>query len=361
LANERAMNGLSMAVASAPRAAIDASRLRGLAAGLVAASHAAVFPFTAMGLMGTLMSAVFLGDRLTPRELLGIIVVVSGLVVLSGLDPASLSGRALLGDLLFVGAGSLWAGFGIVMRQQRLDPLLATAVISFAALTTYVPVYLGSTGLARLLAAAPTVIWTELLVQGLIAGAGTLYTYSKMVSRSWAKWPNEVTTTSPVTTRSPTWPASSGLCRANVSANAWRTSRTWRAGSNAFMHGQRPGAPTRGRWSSTAHPLSTMLPSRFCSGRTRRRYVEAVAGAVVAVQATPAPGGCRRCDAPTGCSRRDAGEGRSGRTATFSIAASQDRSPACQNDVPLAVAGRPTAPRRRRTAGRSPGGSGGWP
>ena len=146
------------------------------------ASHAAVFPFTAMSVMGTLMAAAFLGDRLTVRKVLGIAVVVTGLVILSGLDLASLSGRALLGDALFIAAGTLWAGFGIVMRKQRLDPLLATAVISFAALVTYVPVYLGTAGLARLLATAPTVLWTELIVQGLIAGAGTLYTYSKMVA-----------------------------------------------------------------------------------------------------------------------------------------------------------------------------------
>lgn len=146
------------------------------------ASHAAVFPFTAMSVMGTLMSVVFLGDRLTLRKALGIAVVVIGLIVLSGLDLGSLSGRALLGDALFVAAGTLWAGFGIVMRRQRIDPLLATAVISFVALVTYVPAYLGLNGLSRLLAAAPPVIWTELLVQGLIAGAGTLYTYSKMVS-----------------------------------------------------------------------------------------------------------------------------------------------------------------------------------
>jgi drug/metabolite transporter (DMT)-like permease len=146
------------------------------------ASHAAVFPFTAMSVMGTLMSVAFLGDRLTLRKVLGIAIVVTGLVILSGLDLRSLSGRALLGDALFIAAGTLWAGFGIVMRKQRLDPLLATAVISFAALVTYVPAYLGTTGLARLLATAPSVVWAELLVQGLVAGAGTLYTYSKMVA-----------------------------------------------------------------------------------------------------------------------------------------------------------------------------------
>jgi drug/metabolite transporter (DMT)-like permease len=146
------------------------------------ASHAAVFPFTAMSVMGTLMSAAFLGDRLTLRKAGGIAVVVAGLVVLSGLDIHSLTGQALWGDALFIAAGTLWAGFGIVMRKQRIDPLLATAVISFFALVTYVPIYLATVGIHRLLAVAPTVLWTEVIVQGLIAGAGTLYTYSKMVA-----------------------------------------------------------------------------------------------------------------------------------------------------------------------------------
>ncbi len=146
------------------------------------AAHAAVFPFTAMSVMGTLMSAVFLGDRLTLRKAGGIAVVVAGLVVLSGLDIRSMTGRALWGDVLFIAAGTLWAGFGIVMRKHRIDPLLATAIISFFALVTYVPTYLATVGIHRLLAVAPTVLWTEALVQGLIAGAGTLYTYSKMVA-----------------------------------------------------------------------------------------------------------------------------------------------------------------------------------
>jgi drug/metabolite transporter (DMT)-like permease len=146
------------------------------------ASHAAVFPFTAMSIMGTLMSVWFLGDRLTLRKASGIAVVVTGLVILSGLELASMSGKALVGDVLFIAAGTLWAGFGILMRKRGLDPLGATAVISFAALVTYVPLYLGYVGLDRLLATPAPVVWTELLVQGVIAGVGTLYTYSKMVS-----------------------------------------------------------------------------------------------------------------------------------------------------------------------------------
>jgi drug/metabolite transporter (DMT)-like permease len=145
-------------------------------------SHAAVFPFAAMSVMGLLLSAMALGDRITARKGLGIAVVLAGLVLLSGVEASSFTGRAALGDAMFIAAGTLWAGFGILLRQHRLDPLLATAVVSFSALITYVPVYLLATGGARLLAATPAVLWIEVLVQGLIAGAGTLFTYAKMVA-----------------------------------------------------------------------------------------------------------------------------------------------------------------------------------
>lgn len=145
-------------------------------------SHAAVFPFAAMSVMGLLLSARVFGDRITARKGTGIGLVLAGLVLLSGVEAASFTARAALGDAMFVLAGSLWAGFGILLRRHRLDPLLATAVVSFSALVSYVPVYLLATGGARLLAATPAVLWTELLVQGLIAGAGTLFTYAKMVA-----------------------------------------------------------------------------------------------------------------------------------------------------------------------------------
>lgn len=146
------------------------------------ASHAAVFPFTAMSVMGMVLSAVVLREKLSPRKLAGIGVVLVGLLLLSGVDAASFTARAALGDVMFLAAGTLWAGFGIVLRKHRLDPLLATAVVSLSALLTYVPAYFVWVGAACLMAVAPQVLWTEVLVQGVIAGAGTLFTYAKMVS-----------------------------------------------------------------------------------------------------------------------------------------------------------------------------------
>ena len=71
--------------------------------------------------------------------------------------------------------------FGILLRKHRLDPLVATAVVSVSALLTYVSAYLWYSGTARLVASASAVLWIEVLVQGAIAGAGTLFTHATMV------------------------------------------------------------------------------------------------------------------------------------------------------------------------------------
>jgi drug/metabolite transporter (DMT)-like permease len=146
------------------------------------ASHAAVFPFAAMSIMGMLIGAVVLRDPLTLRRASGIALVLCGLVLISGISAGSFSAAGLLGDAMFVLAGALWAGFGVLLRRHRLDPLLATAVIAFSALVTFAPVYLWTTGAAGLLALDAEVIAIEALVQGVIAGAGTLFTYAKMVT-----------------------------------------------------------------------------------------------------------------------------------------------------------------------------------
>jgi drug/metabolite transporter (DMT)-like permease len=63
-------------------------------------SHAAVFPFTAMSVMGMVLGAVVLGDRMTLRRIAGIAVVLTGLVLVSGVEASSLTLRASIGALL---------------------------------------------------------------------------------------------------------------------------------------------------------------------------------------------------------------------------------------------------------------------
>ncbi|CAN7396510.1 MULTISPECIES: DMT family transporter [unclassified Variovorax] len=144
-------------------------------------SHATVFPFAAMSVMGMLLGAAVLGERISARKGMAIALVVVGLLLVSGLQRSSFAG-SLLGDAMFIAAGTLWAGFGIVLKRHRLDPLLATSVIAFSALVSYLPAYLVLTGAQGLSSAQSHVLWLEVLVQGLIAGCGTLFTYARAVS-----------------------------------------------------------------------------------------------------------------------------------------------------------------------------------
>jgi drug/metabolite transporter (DMT)-like permease len=144
-------------------------------------SHGAVFPFAAMSVAGTVLAAIFLADPLTNRKMIGIGIVIAGLLTLSGVSAASLTGRASIGDALFIAAGSLWAGFGVVMRKFHLDPVLATAVAGTFGLAVYVPFYLATEGMDRIAHTDGSLLAIEVWVQGVLAGMGTVYTYAKTV------------------------------------------------------------------------------------------------------------------------------------------------------------------------------------
>jgi uncharacterized membrane protein len=60
-------------------------------------SHAAAMPFAAMSLAGLVLSALVLGERITRRKALGIGIVLSGLVLLSGVELHALTPQAALG------------------------------------------------------------------------------------------------------------------------------------------------------------------------------------------------------------------------------------------------------------------------
>lgn len=146
------------------------------------ASHGALFPIAAMSIMGLVVGWLVLGERMGLRKVASIGLVLVGLLFLAGMDPARFSAPTLAGEVMYVAAGTLWAGFHIVLRRRRLDPLLATSVAFASALATYLPLYLALRGTSHLLAVPAAVVWVEVFVQGLIGG-GTLMTYAMIVTR----------------------------------------------------------------------------------------------------------------------------------------------------------------------------------
>jgi drug/metabolite transporter (DMT)-like permease len=144
------------------------------------ASHAAIFPAASTSLMGMLLAAAFLADRLGAAHILGAAMVVLGLSMLWRLLPDPFDSGALIGDLLFILAGAMWAGLFILLRKYQLDALLATSVILPCAdyLRSHLPVRDWRDHVARRHHVARL---DRGAVQGVLAGACVIYASAKTV------------------------------------------------------------------------------------------------------------------------------------------------------------------------------------
>lgn len=133
-------------------------------------AHGAVLQPAALTFGGMGLAALVLKDRLTRARLIGGLVIFLGLAVIAG--PGLLSGGALtpLGDAMFVAAGLMWAGFTVLTRRWGIALLAATAAVSVLSLLIYGPLYLGFVGVERLLAQPWSILFPQIVVQGLLSG-----------------------------------------------------------------------------------------------------------------------------------------------------------------------------------------------
>jgi drug/metabolite transporter (DMT)-like permease len=132
-----------------------------------------------MPLFVALIGAMVLGERFSSARKLGLLLIMAGALIIVGGHAWSTS--RTLGDALFLVAAFLSACFTVVMRQAKLDPLHAAALVSTGSLVIYLPLYLAffGTRLARLPLADITV---QALFQGVVVTIVSLLLYGRAVA-----------------------------------------------------------------------------------------------------------------------------------------------------------------------------------
>src|ERR1700710_347515 len=90
---------------------------------LTSASRAVVFLYTAPFFVA-LGSYVFLGERLRASQWSGLALCFAGVALAIGVPQADVDSSVLLGDLMIVGGGSLWAATTLIVKTTALlkDP-----------------------------------------------------------------------------------------------------------------------------------------------------------------------------------------------------------------------------------------------
>jgi drug/metabolite transporter (DMT)-like permease len=140
--------------------------------------HGAVIQPSCAALGGLVLARLVLKEPVPPRRIAGAAAIVIGLAIIGAEALRTIGVHGVVGDLLFVAAGSCFAIFGVLVRRWRIGAIRAVAVTSVLSLAG-LPILLVSFG--NMLAAGFYENAMQAVVQGALAGAGAIYLFTRAV------------------------------------------------------------------------------------------------------------------------------------------------------------------------------------
>jgi drug/metabolite transporter (DMT)-like permease len=143
-------------------------------------AHGGVIQPSCVTLGGLALATLVLKEKLPARRGIGAAVIVAGLAVIGADALATIGTHGLVGDLSFVTAGLMFAVFATLLRLWRIAPTRAVAVTSVVSLVDVAIQWL-AVGFERMIALGLTENLVQLAVQGIFAGAGATYLFTRSV------------------------------------------------------------------------------------------------------------------------------------------------------------------------------------
>jgi drug/metabolite transporter (DMT)-like permease len=139
--------------------------------------HGSVIQPSSATLGSLLLAALFLRERVPPSRVAGAVVIIGGLAVIGAESIGHIGSDGVLGDLLFVMTGLMFAVFGTLLRHWRVSAFSAATVISVVSLAL-LPLYAAIEGFARVAALGWAENALQALAQGILAGPAALYLFA---------------------------------------------------------------------------------------------------------------------------------------------------------------------------------------
>jgi len=140
--------------------------------------HGAIIQPSCAALGGLVLSSLVLREHLPPRRILGAVAMLAGLVVIGIEALHTIGAHGFLGDMMFVAAGFSFAVFGMMLRLWQISAMPAVAVTSIVSLAGLPLLYFN---FENFLAAGFLQNLIQAVVQGVFAGAGAVYLFTRTV------------------------------------------------------------------------------------------------------------------------------------------------------------------------------------
>jgi drug/metabolite transporter (DMT)-like permease len=128
-----------------------------------------------------LLATLVLREKLIASRLIGALIITGGLVVIGGEGAVTFGEQGVAGDLLFVLAGFMSAGFSTLLRLWRVAPMPAAATMGVLSLFA-MPVYWLHNGLAHMVSLGWRENLLQAVLQGVLAGPLALYLFVNSIA-----------------------------------------------------------------------------------------------------------------------------------------------------------------------------------
>lgn len=139
-------------------------------------AHMAVIIPGGMALGVAFLSWKFFGEKYSIYRLLGLALLSTAILILGSRSASSGASSAIWGDLLFVLAAAIWAGYTVAMRKCGLTPVHAMALINAWSLFLILPLWLIFPN-TKLMVAPVWDVGIQFLWQSLLAGIVAVWAY----------------------------------------------------------------------------------------------------------------------------------------------------------------------------------------
>lgn len=150
--------------------------------GIAPLAHAVVISPGVTMLTANLLSRFVDGQPVPVNRRIGIVLLCLGLVAIAADQPASKQEGipVWVGDLFFVGSGTLWGIFAWLTGRWKLPAVETTAAVSVSSALLFTPVYLTLFTVPAL----PLSLWLEQSVyQGLLGGCLAIVAFAAAIAR----------------------------------------------------------------------------------------------------------------------------------------------------------------------------------
>jgi drug/metabolite transporter (DMT)-like permease len=140
--------------------------------------HGAIIQPACAAVGGMILARLVLKEALPARRIVGALAILAGLGVIGAEALGTMGRQGVIGDLLFVAAGSCFAVFGMLLRLWQIPAMRAVAVTTILSLAG-LPILLWDFG--SMVAAGFAENLLQAVVQGAFAGAAAIYLFTRSV------------------------------------------------------------------------------------------------------------------------------------------------------------------------------------